>query len=551
MATAFTTPDIELNNVDDFTVPTVEFDVRVSAISTGLEESDLSDALTLKGGNLSYTQIALSDGDWYYVVDGFINSESNVLSIPRVHPTDKKPILKIAERAFMVRNGVDPLTDISKVVIPNSIIEIGKEAFKGSSVTEIVFEDFEGLTSATLEKGLILCLDMTDATAYFSVKCDTIDGTTDISCPITILDAQSKLKRIYVPMESNRSYYIEFSNSVMKLPKRYTIDNIKETPENGRVLKITTNSDGEIEVTRMTTLPYYVPSAYISGLKIGDGAFNSCQKLKNFRVPGRTSEIGDGAFANIVAQNFEHDYFGILKKVGITAYYNMTASFTNNFQIYLPECLTEMGSSCFNDSSGISVIHIPKGVKKIPQNFAEDCENLTTVYGGDNVEEISKYAFKNCSKLKAFTIYDKVLRIGRDAFSGCFYHDVASSENLDNGAYEVTFMPINGWFVTEDEADFENENYEAWEHVASNYISPNVTIGKKKAAAILSRTEPITSTTPNTPGYASHYWKRLTKMVTPELTPKGGTKIQITDPLGIATEFYIHVNGQPKVKIWP
>ena len=69
--------------------------------------------------------------------------------------------------------------------------------------------------------------------------------------------------------------------------------------------------------------------------------------------------------------------------------------------------------------ANVSVVELPKGMKKIGREAFRDCSSLTEVILPDSIVEIDDYAFENCVNLRQIQIPDSVLRIGEGAFRGC------------------------------------------------------------------------------------------------------------------------------------
>ena len=81
--------------------------------------------------------------------------------------------------------------------------------------------------------------------------------------------------------------------------------------------------------------------------------------------------------------------------------------------VTIPESVTEIGWSAFENCSSLA------SVTSIGDSAFENCRSLTSVVIPERVTYIGGYAFKNCSNLTSVTIPASVTSIGYEAFSGC------------------------------------------------------------------------------------------------------------------------------------
>ena len=69
--------------------------------------------------------------------------------------------------------------------------------------------------------------------------------------------------------------------------------------------------------------------------------------------------------------------------------------------------------------SDIKTVNLPNGLTSIGSSAFEECTGLTSVTIGNSVTSIGYYAFCGCTGLKSVTIPDSVTTIGDSAFRGC------------------------------------------------------------------------------------------------------------------------------------
>ncbi len=87
--------------------------------------------------------------------------------------------------------------------------------------------------------------------------------------------------------------------------------------------------------------------------------------------------------------------------------------------ITIPEGVTEIESSVFENCTGLTSVTIPEGVTVIGGWAFQGCANLTSVTIPESVTVIWGCAFFDCVKLTSVTIPASVTVIGACAFAGC------------------------------------------------------------------------------------------------------------------------------------
>ncbi|MBQ8575936.1 MAG: leucine-rich repeat domain-containing protein, partial [Clostridia bacterium] len=85
----------------------------------------------------------------------------------------------------------------------------------------------------------------------------------------------------------------------------------------------------------------------------------------------------------------------------------------------IPEGVTRIGYSAFQNRDGITSVTIPDSVTVIERSAFEDCDGIETVVIGNGVTSIGIFAFNNCDNLTTLTLGEKVTTIEGSAFSEC------------------------------------------------------------------------------------------------------------------------------------
>ncbi len=114
------------------------------------------------------------------------------------------------------------------------------------------------------------------------------------------------------------------------------------------------------------------------------------------------------------AVNLEPDENGFVIEDGELTGYQGTAA-----EIVIPDSVTSIGRSAFEDCSGLTSVTIPNSVTGIGYRAFRGCSGLTSVTIPDSVKSIDGFAFFDCSGLTSVVIPDGVKRIRLSTFSGC------------------------------------------------------------------------------------------------------------------------------------
>lgn len=309
---------------------------------------------------------------------------------------------------------------LEKITLPNSLKRIGSYAFRECSVlnnitipdgvTEIgtsAFDNCNGLTSVVIPEGV------TTISGHLFEKCENLNSVT-IKGNITSIGASAfkdctNLKTVSMPDKD--SLLVSIDNNAFSSCK-----NLEDITIPYGVKTIGDSAFSGCENIQNATLPDSITSIGQSSFSnckwltsipqslttIGDSAFVNCKNIKNIEIGKDLSSIGYNAFYGCsgieyitVDENNQHyssDNYGVLYNKDKTAIILYPANSQNN-EFVIPDSISSIGSSTFNN-----------------------CSNLVSVTIPDSVTDIGSGAFWGCTALENLTLGKGVKTVGRDAF---------------------------------------------------------------------------------------------------------------------------------------
>ena len=111
-----------------------------------------------------------------------------------------------------------------------------------------------------------------------------------------------------------------------------------------------------------------------------------------------------------------------LKRVTVSSNAIIGKAFRNcsNLEcVVLPDTVTQISASAFENCTALTEINIPSGISRIPDKLLSGCKSLKAIQIPDTITEIGASAFENCTGLTEIVIPESVQSIQREAFSGC------------------------------------------------------------------------------------------------------------------------------------
>ena len=274
--------------------------------------------------------------------------------------------------------------ELTELVIPDDVKNIGDDAFSGCSLTSITIPNSVTSIGASAFQGCTGLTSVTIPNSVTSVGNKAFSGCTSMTL-LTIEDGEETLK-------FNTSSDSEpFSNCpIEKLYIGRNIDDRYSGKYGGAYYNSPFNQNKQL---KSLIIGNNVTS-------IDENAFSGCTGLTSLTIGNGVTSIGNEAFSGCG---------------GLTS-------------VTIPNSVTSIGNISFADCSGLKTIIIEDGTEILMINTSYSYSYTTPfsscpleeLYLGRNISFDSNYSpFKNMTKLASVTIGNTVTEIGSNAFSGC------------------------------------------------------------------------------------------------------------------------------------
>ena len=161
---------------------------------------------------------------------------------------------------------------------------------------------------------------------------------------------------------------------------------------------------------------------------IGDNAFSGCSKLQDIYITDIATWCNISGLKNLMSYGPSKNlYINNELVTSVTIPDGVTIIPSSAFEdctsltsITIPDSVTSIGNGAFHHCTGLTSVTIPDSVTSIGVSAFSGCNGLTSVTIPDSVTSIGSYAFLNCSGLTSVTIGNGVTSIGDSAFRGCY-----------------------------------------------------------------------------------------------------------------------------------
>ena len=365
-------------------------------------------------------QYSLSADGNSYIVEGVGTcSESTIV----LNMYRNKPITKINHQAFL------KYTNLISITIPDTITEIGIDAFGGcSNITNVYINDLVAWCNIS-----------------FGYESESEDGVTDYWCTSNPLSFAERfyvdnvlVSKLVIPVGVEKISAFAFYNAkITSLELSNTVKEIgncafKSCPINGALV-----------------FPYNLA-------KIGHYAFTYCSSITRVSIPETLKEIGDNAFRDCTGLtgvyindlaawcniyfNYDRDYDEGLwlgcHSNPLEYAHNLYLNGSRIVNLVIPNSVTSLSSFAFKGGNFTSV-QFSNQMTKIPDGAFAECSNISSISLPNTITSIGYYAFSYCSSLTYLRIPSSVVTVYDYAIVGSSKIKVyCSASKRPNGWYD-------------------------------------------------------------------------------------------------------------------
>ena len=136
---------------------------------------------------------------------------------------------------------------------------------------------------------------------------------------------------------------------------------------------------------------------------IGNNTFENCYALTSVLIPSNLESIGSSAFINCKQLGTVDLRYALnLKTIGASAFMNCKQLEKVDFKSAAN--LKTIGSSAFKGDGITGIVRLPDSLTKVESSVFQECVNITSVEFPDGLISIGSLSFNKCSSLTAITM---------------------------------------------------------------------------------------------------------------------------------------------------
>ena len=392
---------------------------------------------------------------YFYSHDGVLMNKEETELI--CFPAGRTSVFSFPSETTSIADGAFYGAQIVSATIPNTITEIGKEAFcHCNKLSDIELPDFlteikDGTFESTSSLSYIRTpfrLSSIGSRAFYN------SGIYQMYLPDTLTSiGDSAFSQCY------HLYRVDMSTGITSIgDKAFQYCSYLETINFPTSLKKIGN-----KAFYRTKLSSVVLN---DGLEeVGEAAFEDCRSLEFISIPSSVTSIGGGLFANslcletVTVDANNPNYCSLDNVLYDKNKTTLLACPTSKEEITIPETVTSIGYHAFYKTV-MQSITIPDEVTEIGESAFEKSESLKTVTFGKHITTIGEAAFMECKALEFTELPYGLVTIERYAFihcdslvnliipetvtsiGGCVFSDCQALESVELGSGLVSIGAI-------------------------------------------------------------------------------------------------------------
>ena len=388
----------------------------ITAAEAALTEANIPSSVEFEGNQYAVTKI---NGSVFYG-----RSQLKALTLP-------ESLIEIGNEAFsgcgltdlVVPEGVQTIgshafyrNSLKKLILPSTITSIGNEAFRNNDNLQSIICNAAtppALGDNAFRSNISIKVPMASIAAYRKAygwkDFSNYYGGEVVADGITYrINEKEAMVTAAEPslIEANILSAVEFEGN------QYPVIKINDKVFSGNTnLTVVTLSEGLVEIgeyafsgcqnLESVTLPESLTT-------LGSNAFSSCKLLKAVKIPSRVTAIPGGCFNGCSSLE------SVTIPEGVTDIGGAAFSGCNLKALTLPESLEKIKGRAFEDNRSLKSVNIPAKVKTIETQAFYGC-GLTDLVIPEGVQTIGSHAFFNNS-LQNLTLPSTITSIGNSAF---------------------------------------------------------------------------------------------------------------------------------------
>jgi len=314
---------------------------------------------------------------------------------------------------FHPDDGYQPNTTLKEVMLPASLVTIGKSAFlncraldyvdtgNAETITEYAFEGCSNLREVIL-----------------SEKLKTVGNCAFRNCvSLSLIDIPGSV-------ETLGRWVFENCGNLQSVVLHEGVQSLSESTFYGCGIRSVSIPSTVTSIPKWTfqDCKYLEHVNWHDGItSIGEAAFNRCTSLRNIRIPARVTAIEPVTFSNCTALHSVGFHDNIIR-IGANAFDKCHAlnleEINQDNPCNLPANLTTLEENAFLNCTGITRVCLPEGVTAVPKYAFNGCTKLNGVVLSEQTATIGDWAFAGTA-LTGISLPATVTALGDNVFHNC------------------------------------------------------------------------------------------------------------------------------------